>query len=798
MAGLGELYVKILGDNKEFIDAVDKSQKKMKDFADAAEKFGKKMSLFVTTPIIALATASVKAVSTMEDLSVAFTTMLGDADKASKLLNDLREMAAKTPFQLTDLANASKTLLQFGVDSKEVLPTIARIGDVSQGNAERFKALSLAFGQTASAGRLMGQDLLQMINAGFNPLKVISDKTGESMASLKDRMSQGAISAEDVAEAFKIATSEGGMFFQGMEKASQTLSGRFSTLKDNAVELARGFGEILYPSVNKLLDSVAKMVTKFSELDDSKKKLIITVAGLAAAIGPLTLLTSKAITTVLALKKAYDVLWLTMAASNIALGPVAIAITAIVALGAAIFALTKNIRQEAKERKDLLEKQKSGVELTETEEERLAELTLKRLRDNKALAEANLERARSIGATEAQLRIMQANVDKTQESINTQTALIRGLGAEREARLRYNSDLEDNNDLLTDNTEGLNLNADALDDNTGAVKENAIEWENRAETIFDLMGEEGRMLILLDSIRKEQYQKEKDRRQEVISKTETSIGYISSLGEAVKNALDGNMKGLTDSITKTAQDIAKEFGPGGRIISALLSFSRTLNDIADKINEKIQGDLTRYYDGYKDIQLKIIDSNKQANDQIYENTKRSLDKQLEAGIISQETYDKKLEEANKQQQNSNRKLARERAEIEKKIALAQVEIDRNRAISELGWFNRDKKKEVNSLFDNLVAAIQGIPLPALKEGGIVMPRPGGTIARVAEAGIPEVIFPIDKLDQILNQIPSNNFNASDLGGDIHLTVQMDSKPILEKIFPATRNRQILIDARAIV
>ncbi len=791
MANIGDMVVKVVGDNSNLDKSIDDSKKKLDDFGKTASKIGGKMTAFVTAPLIGLAAAAVKTVSTMEDLSVSFTTMLGDANKASKLLNDLRIMAAKTPFQLTDLANASKTLLQFGVDSEKVLPTISRIGDISQGNAERFKALSLAFGQTSSAGRLMGQDLLQMINAGFNPLKVISDKTGESMASLKDRMSQGAISAEDVAEAFKIATSEGGMFFQGMEKASQTLSGRFSTLKDNAVELARGFGEILYPSVNKLLDSVAKMVTKFSALDDSKKKLIITITKLAVVIGPLTLLTSKAITTVLALKKAYDLLWLAMAAKNIALGPTALIIAGIVALGAAVFALTKNIRQEAKERKDLMEKQKNGIELTEAEEERLAELTLKRLRDNKALAVANLERARSTGATEAQLRIMQANVDKTQESINTQTALIRGLGAEREARLRYNSDLEDNNDLLTDNTEGLNLNADAL-------KENAIEWENRAETIFDLMGEEGRMLILLDSIRKEQYQKEKDRRQEVISKTETSIGYISSLGEAVKNALDGNMKGLTDSITKTAQDIAKEFGPGGRIISALLSFSRTLNDIADKINEKIQGDLTRHYDGYKDIQLKIIDSNKQANDQIYENTKRSLDKQLEAGIISQETYDKKLEEANKQQQNSNRKLARERAEIEKKIALAQVEIDRNRAISELGWFNRDKKKEVNSLFDNLVSAIQGIPLPALKEGGIVMPRPGGTIARIAEAGMPEVIFPIDKLDQILNQIPSNNFNASDLGEDIHLTVQMDSKPILEKIFPATRNRQILIDARAIV
>ena len=100
------------------------------------------------------------------------------------------------------------------------------LGDVSQGNKERFDSLTLAFAQVGSAGKLSGQDLLQFVNAGFNPLNEISKMTGESMAELKERMSAGGVSAEEVAEAFKHATSEGGQFYQAMEHRAKPLTGR--------------------------------------------------------------------------------------------------------------------------------------------------------------------------------------------------------------------------------------------------------------------------------------------------------------------------------------------------------------------------------------------------------------------------------------------------------------------------------------------------------------------------------------------------------------------------------------------
>lgn len=204
----------------------------------------------------------VKYNSQMEQYITSFGTMLGSAEEATKLVNNLKEMGAKTPFETSDLAKASQTLLAFGTSAEDLLPTLQMLGDVSQGNKERFDSLTLAFAQVGSAGKLSGQDLLQFVNAGFNPLNEISKMTGESMAELKERMSAGGVSAEEVAEAFKHATSEGGQFYQAMEAQSQTFNGQMSTLKDNAMSF---IGELTQGVTNTLKDSVLPTVNGWLE-----------------------------------------------------------------------------------------------------------------------------------------------------------------------------------------------------------------------------------------------------------------------------------------------------------------------------------------------------------------------------------------------------------------------------------------------------------------------------------------------------------------------------------------------------
>jgi tape measure domain-containing protein len=186
----------------------------------------------VTAGVVALGASMINSASRFEQSEVAFTTMLGSAQKAKSMLAEMQDFAKKTPFELTDIQKAGQTLLAFGLEANSILPNLKMIGDVAMGNKEKFNHLTLAFAQVQSTGRLMGQDLLQMVNQGFNPLQIISEKTGKSMASLKEAMEDGAISAEMVSEAFKVATSQGGRFFGGMEAQSKTFAGMVSNLAD--------------------------------------------------------------------------------------------------------------------------------------------------------------------------------------------------------------------------------------------------------------------------------------------------------------------------------------------------------------------------------------------------------------------------------------------------------------------------------------------------------------------------------------------------------------------------------------
>ncbi len=225
---------------------------------------------------------------TMEEYNAGFKTMLGSAEEAAKLMESLKGFSATTPFELTDLADASTTLLAFGEDVNNLMPDLQMLGDISLGNKEKFKGLALVFGQVKSQGKLMGQDLLQCINQGFNPLQIISEKTGKSVAQLKDEMSKGAITYEMVADAMRTATSEGGQFFNALQEQSGTASGQISTLKDNITaffgEVSSGVSQTLTEDV---LPEAIEMVDWLNEKleDGSLEKFFKNAATGAVAFG---------------------------------------------------------------------------------------------------------------------------------------------------------------------------------------------------------------------------------------------------------------------------------------------------------------------------------------------------------------------------------------------------------------------------------------------------------------------------------------------------------------------------------
>lgn len=222
----------------------------------------------------ALVSTTLKASSLareFEQTKISFEIMMGSAARGNALLGEMIEMANVTPFTSRDLQSSGKVLLGFGVAAQKIMPTLKMLGDISGGNSEKLQLLSLAFAQSQAAGRLMGQDLLQMVNSGFNPLQVISEKTGLSMGVLKKKMEEGAISAQMVEAAFRMATEEGGRFHGMMERQSATFAGRLSTLKDKVELWATFVGQKLNDKVSPILD---KSIQLLDRLVDTPKGIM--------------------------------------------------------------------------------------------------------------------------------------------------------------------------------------------------------------------------------------------------------------------------------------------------------------------------------------------------------------------------------------------------------------------------------------------------------------------------------------------------------------------------------------------
>lgn len=224
-----------------------------------------------------------------ETTEVKFSVLTGSMGNAKKLLDEINDFANRTPFDNDTLKQGAELMMNFGIAQEKVLPYMRMIGDVSGGNVEKFRSLTLAFAQVQSTGRLMGQDLLQMINAGFNPLQVISERTGRSMEQLKDDMAKGRISAEMVAQAFAAATGPGGRFHNMMEKVSQTAAGKFSTLMGLArSKLAEFSKNKLVPWLKKVLDAGIKLVNNFGKIYKLFKNLLTPVGTLIKSVFNLT------------------------------------------------------------------------------------------------------------------------------------------------------------------------------------------------------------------------------------------------------------------------------------------------------------------------------------------------------------------------------------------------------------------------------------------------------------------------------------------------------------------------------
>lgn len=202
----------------------------------------------------------------IEQSEAALTSFLGSKEKADQMMESFKEMAATTPIDLETLSSSTQTMLGFGVSAETAGKMMHVLGDISGGNTQKFQSLSLAFSQMSSAGRLMGQDLLQMINAGFNPLEEMSRQTGKSIAELKEEMSKGAISSQQVTEAFISATEEGGRFHGMLKAQSQGLAGSFAKLKGAMNGMYNELGKESEGAIKGAVDLAASLARNYQDV----------------------------------------------------------------------------------------------------------------------------------------------------------------------------------------------------------------------------------------------------------------------------------------------------------------------------------------------------------------------------------------------------------------------------------------------------------------------------------------------------------------------------------------------------
>lgn len=392
--------------------------------------------------------AIIDARGEIESFQISFETLIGSKDKSKAFFSELKYFAVNTPLLLNDLAKGGQLLLGFGVDLDKVMPTLKQIGDISMGNAERFNSLTLAFAQMSATGKLAGNDLLQMVNAGFNPLKTMSETTGKSVATLKDEMSKGAISADMVAKAFEDATAKGGKFNGMLEKQSKGIRGSISNLEGAIQDALNDMGEKGQTVITEGISLATTAVKNYEKLGGILMGMIATYGMYKVAVilateaeKGYTISQTLNIKVLMLAEKAQKLLNKTMLAN-----PYVLAAVALGALITATLAYSKSSTVLADELERVNDREKAQTDLLKQRKAKIEEL-ITAIQDENTTEEEKHEKLN-------ELKVLMPSIFK---QYKTEKELIEHL---TEVRKAYNNELREEKTLkgvenLTDDKKRL-------------------------------------------------------------------------------------------------------------------------------------------------------------------------------------------------------------------------------------------------------------------------------------------------------------------------------------------------------
>lgn len=341
----------------------------------------------------ALGSEMIRVRGEFQSMQTAIETMVGK-DMAGQLIPQIKELAKISPLTMSDMVGAEKMMLGFNIQAEDTIKYLKAISDISMGESSKFNSLTLAFSQMSAAGKLMGQDLNQMINAGFNPLQIISEKTGKSIATLKDEMSKGAVSAEMVQQAFIDATSAGGKFYNMSENASKTINGQLSMMQD---ALDSVFNELGTKSESVIMDGIqmtTSLIQNYETVGRILAGLVVTYGTYRTAVMLVTAAESKHTLVEIGLTNARLLARKAQLALNAAMltNPYVLLATAVVGLGVAMLAFRDSATEAEKAQRRFNEQQEEAKKQEEEHKQKIDSL----VQSSRDIALSDLQRGRSL------------------------------------------------------------------------------------------------------------------------------------------------------------------------------------------------------------------------------------------------------------------------------------------------------------------------------------------------------------------------------------------------------------------
>jgi tape measure domain-containing protein len=222
----------------------------------------------------------VKAGIGQENSRMAIQGLSGSAEKGNKFFSQARDYAVSTSYSQKGVLDAGQGMLANGMGGDAAMNTIKMLGDVAMGSDEKLASLANMMSRVNITGYLQGDELNSLVEAGFNPLKEISDATGESYASLKKKMEDGGISMGMVQGALARLTGEGGRMHGMAEKTSKTFGGQLNTMMEQFMKTAATIGEAILPILNVAL-GVLNTALEFIVENGDVLAVIIGTVGLS-------------------------------------------------------------------------------------------------------------------------------------------------------------------------------------------------------------------------------------------------------------------------------------------------------------------------------------------------------------------------------------------------------------------------------------------------------------------------------------------------------------------------------------